>query len=430
MADRPGSYRSRQNVSRHTLVMRKAKDDDAERIARQDEEGAPSGNRTRVLSTRMPSSRAPGTPESAEARISRRDRTVSGRTVVIHRDGRDSGSLTVSTTLSGRQASSVRVTGGDTIIRYQSGDMVIKRGTRRASLRRQLIWAYALGYVALFSLYSYFLFTGTQTITPDEYIRNAFSRRHSSDVVDLERAALEAMRGNRTPAEVRPAENISFYDENRDLIRVESGNRLTLAVAAKLGKVIIDDQKKDVSKRTFQAPFRIYKETYLAHVDWPYWLTFYNALGFFLLLLLFLWRPLMNYLGTQGKKTAVALRNARQAQDQAAEYREKYRSLAGEIGEKEEQRRADIEARTVTERDEALEDARNQAEEIVGGIESALDSSARETGAKLGAHAAIRACEEARRILKKRLGQEEHDAAIDELIADISGMRFAAERKG
>ena len=424
MADRPGSYKNGPRVSHRTMIMRKAKDADAERLAKQDEAVSDADGKTRVLQTDRPSSRAP--EHSGESKISRRDRTVSGRTVVIRRDGvAKDGRLTVSTKLSGQQAVSVRVTGGDTIIRYQSGDMVIKRGARRAQLRRQLIWSYALGYLLLFSVYTWFLFTGTYTMTAEEYISRAFARRHSSDIIDLERAALEAMRGNRTPAEIRPADNLSFHDENHDMIRIAAGDRLTLVTAAKLGKAILDDQKREPGKREFSKPFRFYKETYLANIHWPYWLTFYNALGFFLLLILFLWRPLMNFLGTQGKKTAVALRNARQAQQEAEEYRNRYRNLSSELAERENTLRSETESRAEADREQALEQARALALEMEGAIDSALAAEARTVNARLGVRTAVQACDEARKILEQRLGQREHDAAIDELIADIAGMRLA-----
>lgn len=416
MADHHGSYKSRQNVSRHTMVMRKAKEDDARRVEERD--AADETRESAKISARL-------TARGAGTRVLERDpgdaRTASGRQVVVRHDA----SGRYSTRLSGRQAESVRVAGGDTIIRYKSGDMVIRRGTRRAELRKQMLIAYALGYFILFGCYGYFLFAGTTTISPEEFVAKAFALRHSSDVIDLERAAVEAMRGNRTPAEIRMAQALSFYDEAKDTIHVASGDRLTLLTAAKLGHVIIEDQKLEASKRTFTKPFRVYKESYLTNVNWPYWLTVYNSLGFFLLLGLFLWRPLMHYLGTQGKKTAVALQNSRDAQEAAAGYRSKYRHLAGEVDGLAENRRADVTARNDAEREKALEAARRQAHDIAGGVEGALRDEVEELSGRIGAKAAIAACEQARVILEGRLGQKEHDAAIDDLIADIATMDFS-----
>lgn len=101
-------------------------------------------------------------------------------------------------------------------------------------------------------------------------------------------------------------------------------------------------------------------------------MTFYNALGFFLLLGLFLWRPIMHYLGTQGKKTAVALRNSRDAQQQAADYRNRYRSLAGEIGDKGEKMRQHIAEAVEADRAAALQAADRQAKAIADGVAAAL----------------------------------------------------------
>lgn len=415
MADRSGSYRN-PKVSHRTIVMRKAADDDARRIAdreeaerRKSEEEAkarPAGRSTRVTAAK---NRSQG-------------RTVSGRTVVIKHEGEGSKRLTVSTRESG--PASVRVTGGDTIIRYQSGDMVVMRGARRAELRKQLIWGYALGYLILFGLYFYFLLTGTTTITPEGFLDKAFAMRHSASVIDLEHAALEAMRGNRTPAEVRLAQPLSFYDENRSLIRVAAGDRLTLPAAAKLGRAIIEDQKLAPPRRTLDKPIRLYKETYLANMNWPHWLTLYNAFGFFLLVILFLWRPIREYLGTQGKKTAVAIRNAREAQETAAELRDKYRQLAAAIDETREQMTKDAEKLSAVEREAALAKAREQADAIAGSIQAAIDAQAADAKTRLGAEAAREACARARTLLEKRLGQKEHDAAVDELIADIAAARL------
>ena len=408
MSDDRGSFRTSQRLTQRSLTMKKAKEEDARRLSARGDQ--------HTLESATASHRSGGAETVVE----------SGRTVVVRREAGVSGRLTVSTRLSGRQAASVRTTGGDTIIRYKSGDMVIKRGSRRARLRRQIIWAYALGYLILFGAYMVFLLTGTTTINPDDFVDKAFSRRHGSEIIDLELAALEAMRGNRTPAEIRLAETLSFYDENKDLVRVEEGARLTLLSAAKLGKAIIADQGLAPDKRNFAKPLRIYKETYLSSLDWPYWMTVYNSFGFFLLLLLFVWNPLANYLGTQGKKTAVALRNARDAKEEAAEYRERYRLLAAEIEEKNATLRAVAAADAEAEMKSATENALRQASVIESGLSDSIGLEAALASKRLGREAALQACEQARGILVERLGQAEHDAAVDELIADIAGMRFAS----
>ncbi|MCL2000966.1 MAG: hypothetical protein FWG74_05990, partial [Planctomycetes bacterium] len=270
MAEEPGSFRRTHLVSRRTMVLRKAKDDDARRLA-ESEEAERLKKETAAAPRRSSRTRAEA---GGGARLERR---VSGRTVVVQREGIATRRLSVTTRLEKGGTASIQAMGGDTIIRYESGDMVIKRGVRRAQLRRQLIWGYAIGYFLLFGAYSYFLLTGAQAITPEAFISRAFAMRHSSTVPDLERAAFEAMRGNRTPAEVRLAEALSFYDEKGNFIRVEAGSRLTLTTAAKLGKAILDDLEKDEDRRSFTRPFKLYKETYLAHMDWPHWLAVYNS---------------------------------------------------------------------------------------------------------------------------------------------------------
>lgn len=394
--------------------MRRAKDDDARRLAEKDD--------GLVVHEDPISPSARLTARGAATRRLERatsERTISGRRITVEHEGTVSGRYR--TSLSGRQADSVRTAGGDTIIKYKSGDMVILRGGRRAQIRRQIIVAYALGYLILFGLFAYHLITGAAAITPQGFLDKAFKMRHGSEVIDLERAAFEAMRGNRTPAEIHMAQSLSFYDEEKDLIHVAAGDRLTLLTAAKLGHAIIEDQKKPERSRTFQEPFRIYKETYLSIVNWPHALTLYNAVGFFLLIFLFLWRPIMHFLGTQGKKTAVALKNARDSQQEAEDYREKYRAMAYELEDRRDRMKDEISERAERDRKRALEDARNAAQEIAGGIEGALRHERTKQFAAIGAEAANEACAQAERILRKTLGQAEHDTAVDELIADIAG---------
>lgn len=424
MADRDRqqqSFKMHHSVSKHTMVMKRAAADDAERVARRDAEAAAKPSDSAAVSKRL-SARLTG--QSAKAEPPPGAKTVSGRTVVIRREGDISKRLTVSTRVTG-QPTSVRVMGGDTIIRFQSGDMLIKRGARRAALRRQLLWAYAVGYLALFVLYGYFLLTGTTSITPEEYLNKAFRLRHSSAEADLEQAALAAMRGSRTPAEVRFAEPLSFYDADKEMNRIAAGDRLTLATAVRLGKMIIEDQQKPAASRTFAKPFLLYKETYLANLNWPYWLTVYNAIGFFLLILIFLWRPALNYLGTQGQKTAASIRDAREAQEEAKNIREDYRKLEADLGERRE--RLVMEAKKTIEREhaEAETQARARADAMVGGVGGALAAEAKATALHLERAVALEACRLAGKLLGERLGPEDHDAAIDALIDDVGKMKLA-----
>ncbi len=305
-----------------------------------------------------------------------------------------------------------------------SGGMAVSRSARSAGLRRQALALYAAGYLLLFGLYAYFLLTGTTTITPASFVERSFPKRAGASIADLEQAALGAMRGSRTPAEVRVAQSLNFYDGNGEPAHAESGERLTLRAAASLARTIITDWEKPEPLRSFTEPIAVYRETYLAGVNWPVCLSLYNAFGFFLMLALFLWRPLMQYLGTQGKKTAVALRNSRDALEAAEEYGRKRRELPEEAANRAAALRAAEEKRLEQERAAALEAARRRAEEISGGVRTALADAERELAARLGAEAARSACDRALDILRERIGRSEHDRAVDELVADIGGMRF------
>jgi F0F1-type ATP synthase membrane subunit b/b' len=401
-------YRNTHKVSRHTMVMRRARDDDARRVSEREDDG---------VALPIPSSMV-GSSCSLTARgaVPHSDHSESGRTVEVRESGRASARLT------GRQATSIRLAAGDTIVRYKSGDMVIKRGARRSTLRRQILTVYAVGYLAIFGLFVYWLLTGAVAMTPEQYLESAFARRQGEGIMDLERAAMEAMRGNRTPAEIRLAQNLDFFDENRNTVTVEKGNRLTLLKAAQFGHAIIEDLKREPARREFQGAIAVYKESHLANVNWPHLMTVYNAIGFFLLVGLFLYRPVVHYLGTQGKKTAVALKNARSAAETAADYRDRYRDLADDIEEKGRELRADAADRIEQERGAALKRAGRQAEEIAGGVAGALNRDVLRHAGDIGRTAATAACEQARDMLRERLGPAEHDAAIEELIAGIAGL--------
>lgn len=419
MAENPGNYRSSHNVSRHTVVMRRARDSDAQRVAKSDSDGTlvhqDPNNPSASLTARGSGTQFFGRTESG------RTTTASGRIVVVDENNRR-----VSARLPGDRIDSVRVAGGDTIIKYKSGDMVIRRGTRRVRMRNQVIIGYAIGYFILFGLFAYHMWTGVTTVTPETFIEKAFKTRQGDTAADLARAAVESMRGNRTAAEVHMAQPLSFYDEFHEQVRVAAGDRLTLPTAAKLGNAVIEDLNKSPEQRIFKKPFKVYRETYLAGIDWPHILKVYNSIGFFLLAFLFLWRPIMQYLGTQSKKTAVALRNARDSRISAVESLQKYKDLDREIIERKEDLQNGIIERFAKERKQALLDAAKEARDISGGAQGAIENERAKQFAGIGAEMADKACEQARVILEKRVGQSEHDAAIDQLIADIRA--FGVER--
>lgn len=424
MADKPGSFRGTR-VSSRTVVVRKAKEEDARRhgddpnslVRPSERERRPGVSETSIHE------RPAGSAEQGESRQSQR--RVAGNTVVVQRgDGKSSRRVVVSSRMSGHMAS-VRVTGGDTIVRYKSGELVVKRSNRRAQLRWRIIWGYAICYLAVFVLYLYYIMTGTAAVSPAEYLSRSFAKRQGEGVLELERAAMEVMRGNRTPAEVRMAQELVFHDENNDTIRVEVGDRLTLLTAAKLGQAIIRDEKREESKREFNKPFRVYRETYLTNMKWPFWLSLMNAFGFFLLLALFLWRPGRNYLGTQGKKTAVALREARLALEHSEEIRDGYRRMSADLEKRGETMRESILEEAKEAKETTLAEARDKAKSIVGEVGDVLDREEADARADIGTETAGEACRRAAAILEKRLGRSDHDRAIEELIAGIEALRPA-----
>lgn len=409
------------------MVMRKAKEDDAKRLDAQSRSDplppiTSSSHHTEVI--RHPPSQQRVRLPGDGTEIRRGGKRVTGNTVTIERPGVASSKRTV---VSGRYSgkASVRVTGGDTIVTYKSGDLVVRRIDRRGQLRKRVILAYVGLYAAVFAVYFYYLMTGTMSIAPAEYIERAFPKRHGAGIMELEWASMEAMRGNRTPAEVRLAETISFHDENNDTINVEAGDRLTLLTAAKLGQAIIKDQQRPEANRAFNKPLKIYRETFLTNMNWPFWLAWMNCFGFFLLLGLFLWRPGRNYLGTEGKKTAVALRDAREALDRSEEIRNEFRRLVREIETRGDDLRETIESQGEETRDALLAEARNRAANLEGDTASMLAKEEASVAADLGGDAAAAACREAVAILEKRIGRAEHDAAVDELIDSIAALRAA-----
>lgn len=429
MADKNASFRM-SRVSRHTMVVRRAKEEDAKRLNAQERDDTlmppvAGGARHTEIIRHPPSQQHVRLPGDG-TEIRRHDgKRITGNTVTIERLGATTSSRrVVSGRYSGRPAS-VRVTGGDTIVTYKSGDLVVRRVDRRVLWRKRVILGYVGLYVAVFAVYLYYLMTGTMSIAPAEYLDRAFAKRHGKGIIELEWASMEAMRGNRTPAEVRLAEAISFHDENNETIRVEAGDRLTLLTAAKLGQAIIKDQARPEANRAFGKPLKIYRETFLTNMNWPFWLACMNCFGFFLLLGLFLYRPGRNYLGTQGKKTAVALRDARSALDRSEELRNEFRRLAREIETRGDDLRETIESQGEETKDALLAEARDRANNLEGETANVLAKEEAVIAAGLNCDVAAAACREAAEILRRRIGRAEHDAAVDELIAGIAALRPA-----
>lgn len=443
MADEAGPYDNNPRVSRRTIIRMKTSAEQS-RKARESERStapasppaspSPPAARVSARAGASVSARSGARPASESARshtiVMRRDGdkdavVLDSRKVSARLSARDSGrSSGRAASSSARTTASFRAKGGDTIIRYEGGRTIIKRAPRRDEVRRQLIVGYSVIYLFLFILYGVFLFTGTRELTPEEFIKKAFSKRQGTELFDLERAAMLAMKGNRTPAEVRFAEPLSFYDENKDMVRVEAGDRLTLLTAAKLGQAVIEDLGRSEKNRTFGKPFILYDETFLASLDWPFWLMLYNLLGFFLLLIIFLWKPISHYLGAEAKKTAAAIDNAKNAQVEAEELLDAYRELAADI----EAKRAD-ETRNMTEsvREEgeaALIEAQKQAEAIKEGVGSAAENEMRRARRRLRENLAREACARARAAIEAGMTPEIHDRAVADVIRDIGGMKL------
>ncbi|MDR1521048.1 MAG: ATP synthase F0 subunit B [Planctomycetota bacterium] len=428
------SVKHNPGVSRHTMVIRKAREDDARRLAEANPEAAdgfkppsrPALAKTRRSSTeivRIPRKKPSADPMKNRGLPPSQSRVpMDGATSAIPGGG-DFGKISSVTRFFGPARSSGRSARGNTLVRYESGRMEIRRGARQLSIRRQILLGYAIGYFLLFSLYGYFLLSGKVEISPEDFVQRGFALRRGTGVEDLERAAFEAMRGFRTPAEVRLAEALSFYDENKEMLRVEAGSRLTLPVAAKLGKAILEDMKLPEKVRVFTRPLTLYQESFLASLDWPHWLTVYNSIGFFLLAAVFLWRPFMNYLAVQGRKTAAALKNAREAREATLTMNGKYAELDRDIDIRKADLLAEAEADGAARLAETLAAAKIRADDIAGGILNSLEIETGRRAARLGGQTALLACNQAREILEKRLGEAEHAAAIEELIACILAWR-------
>lgn len=321
--------------------------------------------------------------------------------------------------------SSVRLRRGDTLVHYKDGDTLIRRRVvYKTTVKRNVLIAYGIGYLVLFALYASFLLFGSYEITSSEYLRKAFAKRHGETVRALMRAALEATRSNRTPAEVRFAKEVTFYDAEKDLVVINAGDRATLLTAAKLGEAVIGDLAKPEQSRSLPGVFVLYKESWLASVDWPYWLMVYNLLGFYLLIILYLWRPIAEFFATQGKKTSIAIETARKAQEEAENLRNGYRQLAADIEEKRVKLQDDLEETAQAEHEAAMDAAQAQAQDIAGGVETAIDAETHKVLAGIKTALVNDACQRARELLAARVGPSDHDRAVDDLIADIGKMKL------
>lgn len=410
MADKPENLRSNR-VSRHTMVIRKAAAEDAKK------HGGVSSSETSVMPRTTTADGA--RPAKDEIKGGR-----SGPTSIIVKEGKAVSGRFVSTRFDGSRAS-VRLKAGDAVIRTPTGETLIRRRTApKAARGKSVLWGYGVFYLVAFVLYGVFLFTGTHETSPEQYLSRAFSKRRGDTVLDLERAAYAAMRGNRTPAEVRLAMDLNFYDESQEMVKVAAGDRLTLLTAAKLGTAIIKDLERPPAGRTLPESLVLYDETWLASIDWPYWLMLYNLLGFFLLAAVFLWKPIREFLGTQGNKTIIALDNARKAQDEAENIRDGFRSLASELEQKRETLLAEVARQAEAEHVETIEHAKRQAVEIASSGLAAMEAEFHSVLAGLKSRAAHRACGKAHELLASKASAEDHDRAMDALIDDIAGMKL------
>lgn len=405
MADKPESLRHTR-VSRRTQVIRKAASEDARRHG--------------VSSERLPAVSAPASSASRRSvdkpsrvtTISTRNASViSGRFVAKGEDG--------------TPRASVRLRRGDTLVHYKGGETLIRRRVvHKTNVKRNVLIAYGVGYAVLFALYAAFLMTGSYEITSEEYLRRAFAKRHGETVRALQRAAVEATRGNRTPAEVRFAKEVSFYDAEKELVVINAGDRVTLLTAAKLGEAVIEDLAKPEQSRSLPASFSLYKESWLTSFDWTYWLMAYNLLGFYILVILYLWKPIAEFFATQGKKTSIAIENARRAQDEAENLRDGYRQLAADIEARRDKMQDDLEESVQAEHEAAIEAAQVQAMDIAGAVETAMDAETHKVLARIKTTIVNDACQRARDLLSRRVEPADHDRAVDDLIADIGKMKL------
>lgn len=346
------------------------------------------------------------------------------RTSIIVKDGKATSGRFIATTPDGRRES-FRLKAGDTVVRRQGGETLIRRRVaQKTSSRKQALISYAIGYVIIFGLYLMFRLTSTYELRSEDYLTNAFSRRQGETIVDLERAAYEAMRGNRTPAEVRFATDLSFYDRNKDLVKIHAGNRITLQNSAKLARAIIDDLRRPPENSEFAKPFKLYDETWIASVDWPYWLMAYNLLGFYLLCGMFLWKPISDFLATQGNKTSSALDNARKAHEHSEDIRDNYRQLAATLEKRREHLEGSLEEWAEEERNSALDKAHAQAASIAGSVAAAMATEVHTVREELLSSTVNEACRRAAEIVRSKAGKAEHDAAIDNLITEIESMKL------
>jgi F0F1-type ATP synthase, subunit b len=347
------------------------------------------------------------------------------KTSIIIQDGKATSGRFIATAPDGRHES-FRLKAGDTVIRRQGGETLIRRRVaHKTSSRRQLLIAYAIGYVVIFGLYLMFRLTSTYEMECEDYLTHAFSRRQGETIVDLERAAYEAMRGNRTPAEVRFADDLSFYDRRKNLVKIHAGDRITLQNSAKLARAILDDLRRPPENSEFSKPFKLYEETWLASVDWPYWLMAYNLLGFYLLCGLFLWKPISDFLATQGNKTSSALENVRKAHEHSEDLRDSYRQFTAALEKRREKLEGDIETWAEDERNSALGKAHSQAASIAGSVAAAMATEVHTVREELLSSTVNEACRRAAEIVRGKAGKAEHDAAIDNLINEIESMKLS-----
>lgn len=289
--------------------------------------------------------------------------------------------------------------------------------------RYRLVWLYGIGYVALIVLYLVFIFTGSYSMSPDDYLTKSFPKRTADTAEGLARAAMDAGYGERTPADVRFAQTLTFIDVAGDPIAIKKGDRITLPQAVQLGLAILADEKKPAAARMYTQPFSIYYETPLATLDWAYWLTFYNLVGFFLLIAVFLGKPIGNYLVHESAKVSQAIINAKQAEAEAIKLRDRYNTLVKEL---ELQKNELLEAANTdvnAESERIIATAHSEAKAILSGVQEALDAEIHSVTERLRTETIKEASRQALAIVTREVRPSDHESAIETFVRDAKSKR-------
>lgn len=282
----------------------------------------------------------------------------------------------------------------------------------------KLAIAYAAGYILLLGAYVVYIFTGSTTITPKEYLEKAFPNTNiASDnlkEVITEKAHIR-MWNSKTPP----------FDDNRGVrYHLPENVRLNDAQAVALAQAIIKDNQKPEEDRIFHT-LSVYDDdgnaenAFFINLPWYAIMNLYNLAGLYVFLYCVLSGPLGGYLSSTARETREALANANKMKEEANDLKKKYEEMLSEV-EAEKQRLSQNEKEEFEEeREHILKMATHEAETALENLKKSVEAEMTSAAEGLRSKIASQAITKAREIIALKAADKEHSDAVSQFVEDL-----------